>query len=271
MERLAGSVTFITGASSGIGAAVAREAAKQGADVVLAARREEKLQSLSREIAAMGRRALVARCDVTRDGDLEATVEKTHAAFGRIDHVIANAGFGVIGPFSQLSLEDYRRQFETNVFGVLRTVAATRESMIRTRGCLAIVGSVNGYVPFPDSSPYSMSKFAVHALASSLWYELRPHGVGVVLIAPGFVKSEVRQIDNLGVRHPGARDHVPSWLVLDSEPAARQIVRALHRRPRVKVITWHARIAIFLQRHFPRLLSTLVYRFSSTRRSASRS
>ena len=266
MAGLSGSVTFITGASSGIGAAVAREAARQGADVVLTARREERLRSLSAEIEAMGRHALAVRCDVTRDGDLEAAVSKARDAFGRIDHVIANAGFGVVGPFSKLGLKDYRRQFETNVFGVLRTVAATREELIVTRGCMAIIGSVNGYVPFPRSSPYSMSKFAVHALALSLWYELRPYGVGVVLVAPGFVESEIRQVDNRGVHHPHARERIPPWMLGSKEKAARRIVRAVRRRRRLLVITHHARIAIFLQRHFPRLLSTLLYAFSTRRR-----
>ena len=266
MAGLSGSVTFITGASSGIGAAVAREAARQGADVVLTARREERLQSLSAEIEAMGRRALAVRCDVTRDGDLEAAVSKARDAFGRIDHVIANAGFGVVGAFSKLGLEDFRRQFETNVFGVLRTVAATREELIATRGCLAIIGSVNGYVPFPRSSPYSMSKSAVHALAFSLWHELRPHGVGVLLVAPGFVESEIRQVDNRGVHHPRARERISPWMLGSKEKAARRIVRAVRRRRRLVVITHHARIAIFLQRHFPRLLPTLFYAFRSRRR-----
>ena len=266
MAGLSGSVTFITGASSGIGAAVAREAARQGADVVLTARREERLQSLSAEIEAMGRRALAVRCDVTRDGDLEAAVSKARDAFGRIDHVIANAGFGVVGAFSKLGLEDFRRQFETNVFGVLRTVAATREELIATRGCLAIIGSVNGYVPFPRSSPYSMSKSAVHALAFSLWHELRPHGVGVLLVAPGFVESEIRQVDNRGEHHPRARERISPWMLGSKEKAARRIVRAVRRRRRLVVITHHARIAIFLQRHFPRLLPTLFYAFRSRRR-----
>jgi short-subunit dehydrogenase len=266
MARLSDSVVFITGASSGIGAAVAREAARQGANVVLTARREERLQNLSAEIEAIGRRALAVRCDVTRDGDLEAAVSKARDAFGRIDHVIANAGFGVVGPFWKLGLEDYRRQFETNVFGVLRTVAATREELMATRGCLAIIGSVNGYVPFPRSSPYSMSKFAVHALAFSLWHELRPHGVGVVLVAPGFVESEIRQVDNRGVHHPHAREPISPWMLGSQEKAARQIVRAVRRRRRLLVITHHARLAIFLQRHFPRLFSRLLYAFSSRRR-----
>jgi short-subunit dehydrogenase len=259
MKRLEGSVTLVTGASSGIGAAVAREIAAQGGDVVLAARREERLASAAGEIEAMGRRALVVPCDVTRDGDLEAAVGKVGQVFGRLDYVVANAGFGVVGGFSELKLEDYRRQFETNVFGVLRTVQATRAELIATRGCLAIIGSVNGCVPLPRTSPYSMSKSAVHALASCLWYELRPYGVGVVLVAPGFVESEIRQVDNRGTHHPRARDHIPSWLALRSDKAARKIVRALRRRPRLQVITAHARVGMFLQRHFPGWVAPLVY------------
>jgi len=120
-----GPVVFITGASSGIGAALAREYARRGADLALAARRTDRLDALAAELSAQGRRALVLACDVTRDGELEAAVARTRDAFGRIDVVVANAGFGVVGPVERLRLEDYRRQFETNVFGVLRTVYAT--------------------------------------------------------------------------------------------------------------------------------------------------
>lgn len=267
MGRLSGSVIFITGASAGIGAAVAREAARQGSDVVLTARRQERLETLAAEIESMGQRALVARCDVTRDGDLETAVAKAQEVFGHIDTVIANAGFGVVGPLGRLTMEDYRRQFETNVFGVLRTVMATRKELMARRGCLAIVGSVNGYVSFPGSSPYSMSKAAVHALAFALWHELRPHGVGVTLVAPGFVKSEIRQIDNRGLRHPHARDHIPSWLSGGTEKTACQILLAVRKRRRVAVITGHARFAVFLQRHFPGLSSLLLYFFSRMRRA----
>jgi short-subunit dehydrogenase len=268
MGRLSGSVTFITGASAGIGAAVAREAARQGSDVVLTARRRDRLETLATEIENMGRRALVAECDVTRDGDLEAAVAKAQEAFGHIDYVIANAGFGVVGAFERLTIEDYRRQFETNVFGVLRTAMATREQLIAGGGCLVIVGSVNGYVSFPGSSPYSMSKAAVHALAFALRHELRPHGVGVTLVAPGFVKSEIRQIDNRGVRHPQAKDHIPSWLSGSTEKTARQILRAARKRRRVAVITGHARVAVFFQQHFPGLPSPLVYFFHRMQRAS---
>jgi NADP-dependent 3-hydroxy acid dehydrogenase YdfG len=134
MKRFGGTVTFITGASSGIGAALALEIARQGGDVVLMARRKERLQELGHEIESTGRRALAIQGDIANDGDIERAVKKTNAELGRIDYVVANAGFGVAGRFEKLTIEDFRRQFETNVFGVLRTVyaGASRSSAVST-------------------------------------------------------------------------------------------------------------------------------------------
>lgn len=261
MSTLRDKVVLVTGASSGIGAALAREAARLGADVALLARREERLEALAREVEATGRRALVLRADVTSDGDLEAAAARTRDAFGRVDVVIANAGFGVAHGFSRLTLEDFRRQLETNVFGVLRTVFATVEDLKASRGCLALVGSVAGYVPLPGTAPYSMSKAAVHALAESLHFELDRHGVAVVKVVPGFVDSEIRQVDNRGVHHADAPEPIPSWLRMPADRAARLIMRAVSRRRREVVITGHGRLAVFLKRHFPRTLAFLVRRF----------
>jgi short-subunit dehydrogenase len=263
-------VALVTGASSGIGAAVAREYARQGADVVLTARREDRLSAVADEIEALGSRALPIVCDVTRETDLEAVVERTRREMGRIDHVVANAGFGVAGRCAKLSLDDYRRQFETNVFGVLRTVYAALDELVASRGCLAIVGSVNGYVSLPGVSPYCMSKAAVHALAGALWHELAPLGVGVVLIVPGFVESEIRQVDNLGRYRPEAREPVPAWLRMPSDRAARKIVRAVCARKRVLVFTGHGRLAVLLQRHFPGLLAFVIRRIGVRGRSEAR-
>jgi len=268
MSTLRDKVVMITGASSGIGAALAREAARQGADVALLARREERLEALAREVEAAGRRALVLRADVTADGDLEAAAARTREAFGRVDVVVANAGFSVAHGFSRLTLEDYRRQLETNVFGVLRTAFATIEDLKASRGCLAVIGSVTGYVALPGTSPYAMSKAAVHALAESLHFELARHGVAVLKVVPGFVDSEIRQVDNRGVHHPDAREPIPGWLRMPADRAARLIIRAISRRRREVVITGHGRLIVALKRHFPRTLSFLVRRFGVRGRSA---
>jgi short-subunit dehydrogenase len=258
LAKLDGKVALITGASSGIGAAMAREFARRGADVVLLARRWERLEALALQVKALDRRALPVRCDVTVDGDLQRAVEAALAEFGRIDWVVANAGFGVAGAIHKLSLEDFRRQFETNIFGVLRTVHATREALISTRGSIAIMGSVNSFVALPVGAPYSMSKHAVRALAESLRAEVAKYGVGVTLLAPGFVESEIRKVDNQGRFHEDARDKIPGWLSMETDKAASKLVKAVIKRKRVAVITGHGKVVVFLGRHVPWLVSYVV-------------
>ncbi|MGK3965692.1 SDR family oxidoreductase [Sorangium sp. So ce118] len=257
---LAGQVVLITGASSGIGEALAREVARRGGRLVLAARRTERLEALAAELGASGGEALATPCDVTRDGDVEGTVEKAREAFGRLDIAIANAGFGVAGRVEELSLDDFRRQFETNVFGALRTVKAALPELRRSRGGVALIGSASGYIAFPTMAAYSMSKFAVRALAETLRGELHAEGVAVTHIAPGFVASEIRRIDNAGKLRDGAREPVPPWLIMPTPKAARQIMDAIVARRAEAVITGHAKLGVSLARHAPSILGAALAR-----------
>ena len=228
---------------------------------MLAARRTDRLQALASEIERAGRRALVVACDITAAGDLEHAVARARDRFGRLDVAVANAGFGVVGPVASLSLADYRRQFETNVFGVLRTIYATLPDLRKARGRLVILGSVSGWIATPGSSPYAMSKFAVRALAEALGHELAPSGVAVTLISPGFVDSEIRRVDNDGRLRETEREPIPAWLVVPTDRAARAIVRAVARRRREAVITGHGKVVVFLQRHAPWLVAWVIRRF----------
>ena len=228
---------------------------------MLAARRTDRLQALASEIERAGRRALVVACDVTADGDLEHAVARARDRFGRLDVAVANAGFGVVGPLESLTVADYRRQFETNVFGVLRTIYATLPDLKKARGRLVILGSVSGWIATPGSSPYAMSKFAVRGLAEALGHELAPAGVAVTLISPGFVDSEIRRVDNDGRFRDAEPEPIPAWLVVPTDKAARQIVRAVARRRREAVITGHGKIVVFLQRHVPWLVARVMRRF----------
>jgi len=246
-----GKSILITGASSGIGAALANEFARQGAQVILSARRLERIESLAREIGAAGGSAHAFACDVTDDDSVDDLFAAIRARGLAVDILVANAGFAVVGKFQNLSLEDYRRQFETNVFGVLRTVSASLDALRRARGWIVLIGSVAGHVPSPRQSAYSMSKFALRALAQGLRADLRAEGIGVTLISPGYVDSDIRRTDNRGRVHAAATDPVPAWLRMPAAAAARDIVAAVHRRKREQVITAHGKLLVWLYRHFP--------------------
>ena len=250
-----GKAVLITGASSGIGEELARQLAQQGALVTLAARRIEVLALLAELIRkTTGATPLVLECDVTRDGDVERAVAETVRARGRLDIAFANAGFGVAGEFAKLSLADYRRQLETNVFGVLRTLYAALPEVIRTRGQLVISGSVAGWVAMPGVSAYAMSKFALRALANSITPELAQSGVALTLISPGFVESNIRRVDNRGRLHPDAPEPLPRWLVVGRAQAVRQILRAVARRRREGIVTGHGKMLVALERLAPWIL-----------------
>ncbi len=255
MSALRGKVALVTGASSGIGAALALELARRGAALALVARRADRLERLAGEIRGLGGEALALGADVTRDGDLERAVAATVERFGRLDVAVANAGFGVAARLEKLTLDDYRRQLETNVFGVLRTVYAALPELKKTRGTLAVMGSVAGHVAGAGTSAYCMSKFAVRGLASSLRAELARDGVAVVLLSPGFVDSDIRRTDNAGVVHADAPDPMPKWLRMPADVAARKMARAIAARRREAVITGHGKVAVFLQRLSPGLVS----------------
>ncbi len=243
---------LVTGASSGIGEELAWQLGQAGAKLTLAARRKEMLENLAQKIAATGKqKPLVVQCDVAQDGDLQKAVAETVSQWGKLDVAIANAGFGVVGPLKKLSLEDYRRQFETNIFGVLRTIYAVLPEIEKNRGSIAIVGSVSGWTASAGASPYAMSKFAVRALANSITPELRLSGVKVTLISPGFVASNIRRVDNQGKFHEDAKEQIPAWLVMPTDKAVRQILRAIAGGKREAIITGHGKALVFLERFMP--------------------
>jgi short-subunit dehydrogenase len=251
---------LITGASSGIGAGLAREFVRRGFNVALVARRLGQLETLAAELRAAGGRASAHRGDVTVEGDIARVVAELAAAGVRPDIVVANAGFGVVGNAQKLTIEDYRRQFETNVFGVLRTLHETADSLRRAQGRFVIMGSVAGYLSASGSSAYTMSKFAVRALAEALHGELRALDVSCTLISPGFIDSDIRRVDNQGGLHAGAPDPIPAWLRMKTDKAARVMVSGILRGKKEVIVTAHAKVIVFIARHLPRFTRWMLLR-----------
>src|SRR6476660_3871521 len=257
---------LITGASSGIGEELALQLAAAGAHLTLTARRRELLDTLAQRISTAGHETpLVVSSDVTRDGDPENAVNEAIRSYGNLDIVIANAGFGVVGPFSRLTIDDYRRQFETNVFGLLRTLYAGLSEIQKSRGHLVLIGSVAGWGSTPGASAYAMSKFAVRALANAITPELALDGVTVTLISPGFVASDIRRVNNSGTLQSPAREPIPAWLVMPAPKAVRQILSAVARGKREAVITGHGKVLVFIERFAPWILRAAGRRLAATR------
>lgn len=255
---------LVTGASSGIGQELAWQLGQSGAKLTLAARRRALLENLAERIASTGTpRPLVANCDVTRDGEVERAVAESVRHWGKLDLVIVNAGFGVVGALKNLSVEDYRRQFETNVFGVLRTIYAALPEIEKTKGNVVIIGSVAGWAATPGGSAYAMSKFAVRALANSITPELRLVGVKVTLVSPGFVVSNIRRVDNQGRLQAGAQDPIPAWLAVSTSKAVRQILKAVAQGKREEIVTGHGKILVVLERFAPWAIRALGRRLAA--------
>jgi len=246
-HRFDGQVVLITGASSGIGAGLAREFAREGAHTVLVARRVERIEALAAELASGSRRSLAVAGDVTRDGDLERAVDLARREFGRLDVAVANAGILMEGRIFDLTLEDYRKHLETNTLGALRTVMAALPALRETRGRMVLIGSLFGMVSVPGDTPYCVSKFALNGLSDGLSHELAPYGISVTHVLSGFVRTEIYH--NSPLRPPPPK--WIAWIALTPEQAARRIVSAAYRRKRRYILPWPTKMAILLQRHLP--------------------
>jgi NADP-dependent 3-hydroxy acid dehydrogenase YdfG len=180
-------VMLITGASSGIGAATARAAAQEGWRLVLAARSQDRLQSLAQELGDE-RRALAVRCDVAEWEDQERMAQAALDAFGAIDAVFANAGFGGQRGLLADTPEHWRSMILTNVYGAALTLRATVPALKRSRGHILLTSSVAGRRVLPGSI-YSATKHAVTALGEAARQDLHGTGIRVTLIEPGMVDT----------------------------------------------------------------------------------
>jgi NADP-dependent 3-hydroxy acid dehydrogenase YdfG len=209
------SVFVITGASSGIGAATARRAAEAGYRLVLGARSEDKLQALADELGGPDR-AIAVPADVTRWEDNEALAATAVEAFGRIDVVFANAGFGAKRGWLEETPEHWREMVLTNVLGAAYTVRAAIPELLESQGHVLLTGSVAGRRALPGSL-YSCTKWAVTAMAEAVRAELQGSGIRTTLVEPGAVETPF--FDNPGDGRLEADDIARAVIYAISQPS----------------------------------------------------
>lgn len=220
---LAGQVAVVTGASSGIGEALARALAAEGVRVALAARSGARLEALAAEIAAAGGEALAVPTDVTDAAQVAALVQRTEQAWGGVDIVIANAGTYVQVPTVELDLAALERGMAINYFSAMRTVLAALPIMRRQRsGHLVLMASQAAFIPIPPDGPYVASKAALSGIAQVMRQELAPEGIAVTVVYPGRIETPLIQ----HLRMPWISPKAPP------ERLARLVVRAIRMRRR---------------------------------------
>jgi NADP-dependent 3-hydroxy acid dehydrogenase YdfG len=197
-ERLDGTVALVTGASSGIGEATARVLAENGAAVAIVARRGDRLDRLAVEIEDKGGTALAIEVDVTDQAQATGTVEQTVAKLGRLDILVNNAGVMLLGPITEVPLEEWERMVDLNVKGLLYCAQAALPHLLtaaeaepRRVADLVNISSVAGRKANAGSGVYNLTKFGVNAFSEALRMELAKKHVRVSLVEPGFVKTEL--------------------------------------------------------------------------------
>lgn len=251
------SAALVTGASAGIGRAIAHELAARNHNVVLVARRKPRLQALATELAEQhGVRAEVLACDLTKAasrGQLPGRIEKLHL---EIDILVNNAGFATGGAFHESELERELQQVRLLVETVVALTSMFSAPMVqRGRGAVLNVASTAGMQPMPYSAGYAAAKAYVLSFSEALHYELRPHGIAVTALAPGPVKTDFWEIARWEVAGGSSfEDAVPSQAMISPEQAARAGVDGLASGARVVVPGLPTRVAMQAARYLPHAL-----------------
>jgi short-subunit dehydrogenase len=255
-------VVVLTGASEGIGRALAIALAKKGAKLVLAARNEAALTDVARTCEREGARVLVVPTDVTSVEACEALVKRTMDELGRIDVLINNAGLSMWARFDETTdLSIFERLMRVNYLGAVYLTHFALPHLKASRGLIVAVSSLTGKTGVPTRSGYAASKHAMQGFFDSLRIELRASGVDVLVISPGFVATDIRA-RALGPDGK-ARDESPreeSKETMSVEECVRLMMRAIERRDREVVMTTRAKVGMFVKLVAPNLVDGIAER-----------
>lgn len=253
----------ITGASSGIGEAVARAFAREGLHVVLAARRRDRLDAIAADIVAAGGRATAVACDVTVPADVDTVVATALDRTGRLDVMVCNAGLGYNGRLDETSAEDMRRLIEVNYFGTFHAARAAVTHFRRAgRGHLFIVSSIVGRKGVPRMGAYAATKFAQAGLGESVRAELAGTGVHVTMVYPISTETNFRA----AMRDTWGQDVAGAGPRQSPGHVAACLVQAL-RRPRADIYPYRvSRLAAVGAALLPGLADRIAAKFSRTRK-----
>ena len=254
-----GKVVVITGASSGIGEAMAKEYAKMGAKVTLGARQADKLEALCKDIEAAGGEAAWVACDVTKQEDCKALIDKAVERFGGIDVMICNAGISMRALFDDLDLGVLHRLMDVNFWGTVYCTKFALPYLQKSKGSLVGISSVAGIHGLPGRTGYSASKFAMTGFLETIRVENLKKGLHVMVACPGFTASNVRFSALTADGSQQGQTPREEGKMMTPEEVAHIVARGIKRRKRLCLMEAEGRATHFVKKFAPGLVDKLFY------------
>ncbi len=246
----------ITGASSGIGKALAETALGMGAQVAVCARNLEKLQSLFKEQPNL----LCYKADVSKENDCKAFISAVTEKWGGVDVLINNAGISMRALFEDADLSVIRELMDINFWGMVYCTKFALPSIIKRKGTVAGVSSIAGYRGLPGRTGYSASKFAMQGFLEALRTELLHTGAQVMWVSPGFTASNIRNVARSSDGSAQAETPLDESKLMSAETCAKIIIDGIENNKRTVVMTGQGKLTVWMNKLFPGLADKLVYR-----------
>jgi short-subunit dehydrogenase len=250
--ELAGKMVVVTGASMGIGEAIAKSFADQGASVVMLSRDSSRVEA-ARGRVGHGERTLALPCDVRHREDVDRVIGLTLHHFKRIDVWVNNAGHGLLDSVAQMDMAACREMFDTNLFGAVGAMQAVIPVMRQQGGGTIInVSSVAGHIPIPFHAAYSATKFALNAMGKAAGVELKKDGIHVLTVCPGYVRTSFGENAIRGNELKKVRPG--SVKGITAERVAEATLRGYLKRKREVIVPWTMYVPVKIYQHFPGLV-----------------
>ena len=259
-SKLKDRVVIITGASSGIGKACALEFSKQGAKVVLAARRGEELKKVESEIKEQGGNALSVVTDVKNIEACKALIDKTVDEYGRIDILVNNAGISMRASFEDLDLNVIKELMDTNFYGAVYCTKFALPHLIKHKGTVVGISSICGLTPLPGRTGYAASKHAMDGFFNTLRLENLKKGLNVLVVHPGFTASNIRSMALDGEGKPQEETPRDESRMMSSERVAKIIASAILKRERDLILTPQGRLVVWMHKKLPGITDRIILR-----------
>jgi short-subunit dehydrogenase len=253
-------VVVITGASSGIGLACAREFFKQGCRLVIASRNKESLNALQDELNPDHKRILVVQTDVSKEADCKALIDSTIDYFGQLDILINNAGITMRALFRDVNIQVLKQLMDVNFWGMVYCTKYAMPHLLASKGSVVGLSSVAGYKGLPTRTGYSASKFAMEGFLETLRIENLNTGLHVLIARPGFTATNIRNTMLNAEGFEQGESHMDEERSMTPDQVAKSIFRAVNKRKNYMLLSSTAKLSFWINKFFPLFVDKMIFR-----------